>query len=103
MTTAVFGSAACRNTPSTHKRGGSLVDPLRQDLQNADGDIAAGERQPLQQEAPRLVDPHLVRSPVLQSKANELSAATQKHKTQLRLSSALIILSTRGGVYSCRA
>lgn len=31
------------NFPLTYKRGGSLVDPLRQDLQNADGDVAAGE------------------------------------------------------------
>ena len=38
-----LGSAACRDTPFTHIRGWSLVDPLRQDFQNSDGDVAAGE------------------------------------------------------------
>ena len=29
-----LGSSACRNTPFTYIQAGSLVDPLRQDLQN---------------------------------------------------------------------
>lgn len=58
----------------THERRWLLVDPLRQDLKHARRDVSAREGQPLQQEPSRLVDPHLVRAPVLQPVVDEVSA-----------------------------